>query len=235
MLERKLGKHDQEFMWTPKDSRGQWRKEKLPKSIRLRVITYQLPGFRPQKLVTNVLDPSDISREDWVRLTTECDKDGRFKPGLFHRRWEIETTFRELKVDQKMEGNLRSRSPQSIQYEVAGHVVLYFLVRWLMVEAGEKHGVDPLRLSFKNALYELIAIHPSLVTARPQWANTLLRRLLKRIAEHEVPYRPGRQYPRRKKSTNHKRKSKQPPTTKKTKKKKTKGKQKKGAKHKTEA
>ena len=222
---RCLGPKDQETCWTPKDSRGQWRKENLPKSIKLRVITYQLPGFRAQKLLTNVLSPSRISREDWVRLTTECSENGKLCPGLYHRRWEIETTYRELKVDQGMEKSLRSRTPESIQFEVAGHVVLYFLVRWLMVEAGVKHGIDPLRLSFKNALRELIKIHPSLVTASSRWVHVLFERLLDRIAQHQVPYRPGRSYPRRKQSTNHKRKSKHPKqknTTNKTKRKATK-------------
>lgn len=209
---QRLGSQDQRMRWTPKDSRGQWKKEELPKSIDLRVITYRIPGFRAQKLVTNVLDDSRIPREDWVRLASDCQENGKFKPGLYHRRWEIETSYRELKVEQGMNGSLRSRTPESIQFEVAGHVVLYFLVRWLMVEAGVKHGIDPLRLSFKNALRELLAMHESFVTAKPHWAQVLLRRLVDRIAEHRVPYRPGRSYPRLKQSTNHKRKSKHPST-----------------------
>lgn len=207
---RRLGSQDQLMRWTPKDSRGQWRKEGLPKSIELRVITYQLPGFRAQKLATNVLSTSRIPREDWVRLATDCNKKGKFAPGLYHRRWEIETTYRELKVDQDMERNLRSRTPESIQFEVAGHIILYFLVRWLIVEAAVKLGIDPLRLSFKNALRELLDMHTSLVTAKGRWLNVLLQRLLDRIAKHQVPYRPGRSYPRRKQSTNHKRTSKHP-------------------------
>ena len=188
----------------------------LPKSIKLRVITYQLPGFRAQKLLTNVLSRQRVSREDWVRLTSDCSQDGRLKPGLYHRRWEIETTYRELKVEQGLEKSLRGRTPESIQFEVAGHVVLYFLVRWLMVESGVKHGIDPLRLSFKNALRELNAMIPSLLIASDSWARTLLGRLLDRISEHQVPSRPGRSYPRRKQSTNHKRKSKHPATKQKT-------------------
>jgi hypothetical protein len=214
---RRLGWQDQEMCWTPKDSRGQWRKEKLPKSINLRVITYRVPGFRDQKLATNVLSATSISREDWVRLANDCTEKGKFQPGLYHRRWEIETTYRELKVEQGMNGNLRSRTPESIQFEVAGHVVLYFLVRWLMVEAAVEHGIDPLRLSFKNALRELLKMHDSLVIAKGRWVHVLLGRLAERIAEHKVPYRPGRAYPRLKQSTNHKRKSKHPQTNRKTK------------------
>jgi hypothetical protein len=207
---RRLGSQDWLMHWKPKDSRAQWRKEGLPKSIELRIISYQLPGFRAQKLATNMLSASRIPREDWVRLAGDCHDKGKFTPGLYHRRWEIETTYRELKVDQGMNGSLRSRTPESIQFEIAGHVVLYFLVRWLMVEAAVKHGIDPLRLSFTHALRELLAIHPSLVIARGKWLHTLLQRLLDRIADHQVPFRPGRQYPRRKQSTNHKRKSKHP-------------------------
>jgi hypothetical protein len=210
---RRLGRQDQLICWAPKDSRGQWKQENLPPSMALRVITYQVPGFSPQKLITNALNATQIPRQDWVRLASDCTEKGRFKPGLCHRRWEIETTFRELKVEQKMNGNLRSRTPESIQFEVAGHVVLYFLIRWLMVEAALQHGLDPLRLSFKNALRELLAMHASLITAKGRWIRVLLGRLLDRIAAHQVPYRPGRSYPRLKQSTNHKRTSKQPPKT----------------------
>jgi hypothetical protein len=207
---RCLGRQDQLMSWAPKDSRGQWKQEKLPASMPLRVITYQVPGFPPQKLITNLLDAQRIPREDWVRLASDCTNNGRFQPGLCHRRWEIETTYRELKVEQGMNGNLRSRTPESVQFEVAGHVVLYFLVRWLIVEAALQHGLDPLRLSFKNALRELLAMHASLVIAEGPWIHVLLGKLLDRIATHQVPYRPGRSYPRLKQSTNHKRKSKHP-------------------------
>ena len=62
-----------------------------------------------------------------------------------------ETTFHELKA---IQGLLRSRTPESIRYEVAGHVVLFLLVCWLMVEAAQRAAADgdPLGLSFKHAL-----------------------------------------------------------------------------------
>jgi hypothetical protein len=192
---------DKLVRWTPKDSRGNWRKLELPPSIDLRVVEYRVPGFRTQSLVTNVLQPREISRADWTRLTTECE-DARRKllPGLFHRRWEIETTYNELKVHQGLDRHLRSRTVESIQYEVAAHVVYYLLLRWLIVEAAVKHGLDPLRLSYVDAQRELATMRPSLICAAPAWAaKHLLPRLLDRIAEHQVPVRPGRHYPRRKK------------------------------------
>ena len=209
---------DRLIRWTPKDSRGQWRKLGLPRSIDLRVLEYRVPGYRSQKIATNVLEPEKISRADWTRLTTECGDAGRkLLPGLFHRRWEIETSYHELKVDQGMDRHLRSRTPESIRYEIAGHVVLYLLTRWLMVEAAVKHRLDPLRLSFVEAQRELKAMSPSLVTASACWAaQTLMPRLLERIAQHQVPSRPGRHYPRRKK-TNRKDKHSAPSKAKKVK------------------
>lgn len=200
---------DRLVRWTPKDSRGQWRKLGLPKSLELRLVEYRMPGYRTQVIATNVLKPEQISRDDWTRLTTECEEAGRkLLPGLFHRRWEIETTYYELKVDQGMDRHLRSRTPESIRYEIAGHLVLYLLTRWLMVEAAVKHGLDPLRLSFVEAQRELEAMRPSLVTASGWWAaHVLIPRLLDRIAAHRVSSRPGRHYPRKKKA-NRKRKSK---------------------------
>jgi hypothetical protein len=192
---RRLGPRDRLVRYMPADR--QWRKKGLPESIELRVIEYQIKGFRPSAVVTNVLDPQVTTREDWVRLTVESDPGRRLDSGLYHRRWEIETTFFELKVSQGLKTSLRSRTPQGIRYEVAGHVLFYFLVRWMMVEAATAHGQDPLRLSFTQALRELQDMNQTLITASPRRVSRiLLPRLLARIGKHLVPERPGRHYTR---------------------------------------
>lgn len=192
---RRLGPKERLVRWRP--SNRKWHTGEWPESITLRVIDYQIPGFRKSALVTNVLDARAITRDEWLRMATS--EAGRVvAPGLYHRRWEIETTFRELKVQQGMEGSLRGRTPEAIRFEVAGHVLLYLLVRWLMVEAAEEAGLeDPLRLSFTHALRELIEMAPNLIQANPQRAGqVLLPRLRRRIASHQVPFRPGRHYSR---------------------------------------
>lgn len=93
---QRLGRDDWRVEWTPRDSRRQGKA--LPPSIELRVIHDKIRGFRPSAMVTNVLDPQRLSREDWVRVATDCDDNGKLTPGLYHRRWEIETTYFELKV-----------------------------------------------------------------------------------------------------------------------------------------
>jgi hypothetical protein len=192
---KRLGPKDRLVEWRPSDPR---QRRGLPESIRLRVIDYQVKGFRPTGVVTNVLDPARIPREAWIHLATKEDE-GRLRlaQGLYHRRWEIETTYYELKVTQGMETNLRSRTPKGIAYEVAGHVLLYFLVRWTMVEAAATENADPLRISFKQALEELLDMVPNLIAAPADHvARVLLPRLLARVASHRVPFRPGRSYAR---------------------------------------
>jgi hypothetical protein len=191
---RKLGWKDRLVRYAPTDRK--WRKQGLPPAMLLRVIDYQIKGFRPSAVVTNITDPTVTSRQDWVRLSTQSDPGRRLDPGLYHRRWEIETTFYELKVTQGMKGGLlRSRTPESLAYEVAGHVLFYLLVRWMMVEAAIRHGEDPLRLSFTAALRELSDLYEKLLISSPQRvAQILLPRLLARIASHLVPIRSGRHY-----------------------------------------
>jgi hypothetical protein len=198
---KKLGPDDRLVEWKmPKTSRKKcaWKTlPDLPKSQTLRVVRYRVPGFRPSAVVTNVLDPKVVSREDWVRMAT-ADEAGRvLEPGLYHRRWEIETMFCELKVRQGMQGSLRSRTAEGVAYEVAGHVILYFLTRWLIFEAAQSQGVPPLRISFTEALREINDMRHALLLADPQRVRrVLLPRLLFRIAQHLVPLRPGRHYPR---------------------------------------
>jgi hypothetical protein len=187
--------------WTPKDTRGKWRREGLAPSIDLRVIDYGVPGHRRIRLATNILASERLSHEDCCRLTTTPGVGETLLPGVYHLRWQIETTFSEIKIAQQMEGGFRSRKPAGIAYEVAGHMVLYLLIRWLIVEAAVRHGVDPLRISFCDALRELRDMWNTIVTSSSAWvAKILMPRLLARIASHLVAYRPGRSYPRKKKA-----------------------------------
>ena len=188
---------DRLVWYAPSDRK--WRKQRLPTGIKLRVIDYCAKGFRPSQIVTNALDPKEISRDEWIRMA-KVDETGEVMrtPGLYHRRWEIEITYLEIKDVQGMERTLRSRTPRSIEYELAGQVLLYLLIRWMMVEAATAHGVaDPLRLSFTGAVRELTDMIPKiLISSERHIARTLLPTLLRRIADHRVPLRPGRHYPR---------------------------------------
>lgn len=190
-----LGTNDRIVSWTPSDRR--WHQEGLPEAIDLRIMPYQIKGFRPSAIVTNLLDPQAITRDQWIGLAVRNEAGQVLEGGLYHCRWEIETTYKELKVVQEMEKGLRSRTPEGIAYEIAGHVVLYLLTRWLMVEAAEAAGVSPLRLSFTETQRELERLNTLLIISSAKHvAKILLPRLLVEIASNRVPERPGRSYPR---------------------------------------
>ena len=197
---KRLGTQDELVEWTPvvrAKNRCSWAGEGLPKSITLRVIRYQIRGFRASAVVTNLLSPQDVSRDEWVRMASRDQQGHVLEAGLYHRRWEIETMFYELKVFQGLEKSLRSRTPRGIEYEIAGHVLLYFLIRRLMVDAAKRHDAHPLQLSFKHALQEFEDLRPLLITSSVEHVrNVLLPKLLARIAEHRINIRPGRHYPR---------------------------------------
>lgn len=197
---KRLGDKDELVEWRPRarsKKKCSWIGQGLPTAIRLRVVRYRVPGFRPSAVVTNLLKAREAPREDWVRLASTDERGQVLEAGLYHRRWEIETLFYELKVFQKMERSLRSRTPRGIEFEIAGHVLLYFLIRWLMVEAAVRHGAHPLRLSFKHALQEFDDLRPLLlIESAERVRTTLLPRLLERIAQHRITVRPGRHFPR---------------------------------------
>jgi hypothetical protein len=195
-LSKQTGDRDVLVQWTPKDSRGNWRKQGLPRSLKLRLLTYHAKGFRPLQLLTNVLSEQDVPYPQWWGLSLSEEGEVLCK-GAYNLRWEIETTYLELKVQQGLEGGLRSRTPEGIYYEVAGHVLYYLLVRWVMVEAAQAAGVSPLRLSFTAALEEINGQWPSAVVASRGWLEQTLRpRLLERVGSHQVEERPGRTAPR---------------------------------------
>jgi hypothetical protein len=205
---------DREVRWTPKDSRGQWRQEGLPRSLDVRLLEYRRRGYRPLRFLTNVLDEQQLPWTDVSHLVQDPRTGLSWCAGVYHQRWQIETSLRELKVVQGLEGSLRCRKEAGIRYEVAGHVVLYLLVRWLLVEAAQAAGVEVLLLSYGEALGEVRAMTQSMLLASARWREqTLQPRLLERLASHRVSVRPGRKYPRTKK--------KHPKTSNKTKKKKT--------------
>lgn len=192
----RLGAGDQRARWTP-TKRQTDGDETTPKWFDLRLIQYQIKGFRPSTLVTSVTDPARISRAEFVRIATVDEAGLVLEPGLYHRRWEIETTFSELKVTQGLGGSFRSRTTEGIAFEVGGHLLLYTLVRLLMAEAASAAGLSPLRLSFAAALNEVKDMGQSLLRASRRHAERTLRpRLVEEIGAHCVPFRPGRHYPR---------------------------------------
>lgn len=170
---------------------GQEAFERLPETMTVRLIRVtQVPfGFRSQSITiaTTLLDPVQYPADE-IRA-------------LYRDRWTAELNFRSLKTHLGM-NILRGESPDVVLKEITMHLLAYNLIRLLMWEAARLHGVNLHRLSFTGTLHRLRAILPLLmVVSTAGWMTrpTLAEHVLACIAEDQVPHRPDRLEPRRRK------------------------------------
>jgi hypothetical protein len=115
---------------------------------------------------------------------------------LYSWRWRIETLFRELKI--LLHANvLRSQTPDGIRKEIAARLIALNVVRILMLEAATAGQVlDPLRLSFTQAVRAILSFSPALGHAPLAAVPQIYRAMLVEIASHINAERPGRLEPR---------------------------------------
>ncbi len=114
---------------------------------------------------------------------------------LYHRRWSIETIYREWKHGLDIQ-NLRSHSPAGILKEVHAQLLLSNVVRWIMTEATQDEPLTPLDLSFLTTLTLIKDRVSTFIHASPRDMAKLYRQLLRDIHAARIRKRPGRSYPR---------------------------------------
>jgi len=111
----------------------------LPRTWRARLITYRMKGFRPQTLLTSLLDAEAYPAPELA--------------ALYHERWELELGYDEIKTELlDREETIRSRSPAGVRQELWGIFLGYNLVRLEMKRVADDAGVEPTRISFVGAL-----------------------------------------------------------------------------------
>jgi hypothetical protein len=154
----------------------------LPDVLQVRSVFCKRKGFRPVILITDLVDHEKYPASEIA--------------GLFRARWEVELSFRELKVHlaQRKEV-LRSKKPGRVLQELYGLLIAFDCVRALMCEAANEAGVRPTRLSFLDCLHRvrwtLAGVHEPISPA------TILKRLLAELRECRLPARrEGRTYVR---------------------------------------
>ena len=120
---------------------GVSRAQAAEQAIQVRVIEYTLPGVsdaQPQyRLLTTLLDPSTAPALELAEL--------------YHRRWEIESVFDELKTHLRQGRRvLRSKTPDLVRQEFYGWVLAHYAVRWLLHQGAARHRIPHAELSFKG-------------------------------------------------------------------------------------
>jgi len=139
----------------------------------VRVINYQIRGFRRSRLATSVLDPAITARE----IVTH-----------YHRRWEVELAYDSLKTHQsgtrtgQLKTIFRSKIPVLVEQELYAMLTLYNLLRDLINQAAKKHDLDPLAISFVDTLQALVEAIPFMRQARAERLPSLYEKLLDDVA-----------------------------------------------------
>src|SRR6476661_7734777 len=95
---------------------------------------------------------------------------------------------------------LRGQSVNVVSKEIVMHLVAYNLIRLLMWHAAAQHGRDLHRLSFTGTLHRWRITMPLLIQHRTLTDTVrLIEATLMWVAQDEIPYRPNRLEPRRRK------------------------------------
>jgi hypothetical protein len=160
----------------------------LPETWEARAIRTILPDGKERILLTSLLDRRRFRASDIA--------------ACYLRRWEIETSYRELK--QTMLGGpltLRSQDPEGITQEIWGALIAYNLVRLEMSKAAIEAKTLPTDLSFIRALHYIQ--HELLFAAATRAHGKIpgmLYRLRQQLKDALKEERRGRQCPRHVKS-----------------------------------
>ncbi|MFV2110599.1 IS4 family transposase [Micromonospora sp. LOL_015] len=115
-------------------------------TVRVRVVDAEISvqtidGVRTggYRLITTLLDPRNHPASELIKL--------------YHRRWEVETAYLEIKSSILGGRVLRARTPDGIDQEVYALLVVYQILRTAMTDATDSRpGTSPDRASFTTAL-----------------------------------------------------------------------------------
>lgn len=117
----------------------------------VRVIVFQIHGFRPVRLITSILDIDITAREIVIH---------------YHKRWDIEITYDEIKTHQcstlkgQIPTNLRSKRDDLVEQELFALLTTYNLIRCIIVKSTEEEGGHPIFISFLDSMQIIIECAP---------------------------------------------------------------------------
>ncbi len=130
-----LGPRDHIVRW-PKPPRPEWMTPQQYAHF-IDELTVREVKVAHQVLVTTLLDPRGVSKDDLSKL--------------YARRWNIELDLRNLKTTTGMDV-LSCQTPQMNEKQLWVHLLTYNVIRLLMAQAACNAGIDPRELSFKHTV-----------------------------------------------------------------------------------
>lgn len=156
----------------------------LPKRFIARAVRYQRKGFRPQWLLTSLVDREAFPASEII--------------SLYHERWEMELGYDEVKTEMlERQEAIRSQTREGVAQELWGVGLAYNLVRLEMERIAEQVQLPPNRISFITALRLIRDEWMWLAGASPGAIPKHLRRLSEELTRFILPPRRShRRYPR---------------------------------------
>lgn len=108
--------------------------------VQVRLIEYTIDGSKEVfRLITTILDHREAPAKKLALL--------------YHERWEIESTYKELKIHLNLSRlTLRSKTPDLVHQEFWALLLVHFAVRGVMHEAALRADEDPDGISFTHSL-----------------------------------------------------------------------------------
>jgi hypothetical protein len=164
------------WYWKDKDPR-------VPERLRVRVVRVQWKGFRPVRLVTSLLDPREFPVAELA--------------DLYHRRWHIETFFRELSGDVEFE-HWHTRRLKVLYVELLFVMLYVTVVRAHMAEAATAAGLLPGALSFARGADACVRAWSRIGKSPSHRHQAILDELHSYVATLKIDVRPGRRFERKK-------------------------------------
>lgn len=172
-------------------------KNKRGRGIRVRVITYTYTDSNgtehSARLLTSLLD-------------AQCHP-ATVLVDLYHRRWEQEGVFKEIKTAlAERVTQLRAHDPLRVLQELDGLLLGHFVLRGVILEVAGDQGINPVEISFTGTLRVLRTRLAGTTEKRRKRARQAQRRggwaeLKKAIGRERVQKRRKRSCPRKKKVT----------------------------------
>ena len=117
---------------------------------------------------------------------------------LYRARWNNELDLRSIKITLQMD-EMRCKTPELVRKEIWTHILAYNLIRTIIAQSADHHGIEPRAISFKGAIQTLEAFQPLFaVQGDRDWAHrrNLYQQFLEAVATHRVADRPNRFEPR---------------------------------------
>jgi hypothetical protein len=152
------------------------------KPLLVRVMEYQVTDERlgevgkVYRLATTWLNPVSAPALELIRL--------------YHERWEIELAIREIKTYQRLQLKvLRSKTPEGVMQELYALLLAHYAVRVLMHQSATQGDLDPDRLSFTEAVFQISEAVADLAVAEPCHRGWLLACLLICLRRRLLPAR----------------------------------------------